>query len=507
MGLTYSQKLRIIQYLATPGRWTNCYNIDFLTEEKRKWSNIHKEDGIIRVSYNEDKTQAYITHAPTGSSLFFDRNGEDITITDEAGRTVQLEKGSLKTGGETALKVQPFNSIKETGIKNPDVDSVLIEEMETYIRFEKDGSKSLFMDKVGKRIDFDASGIRPERDIKHHCRLMHSISFNSSATGLKEMSDQALLDATKLVLSRDLGLQPDLRAFNEIDPELLAAFIARAKQTQKQLDWINEEMALLDPEIYVKNLINSFDGGKSSDYKIKITAKDIEALQKKWTDSTDFTGHFIATPWQFFIEKTDDGYELLVSLDNRELICSHGKIIGNVMGAGDKPVQTVSTNSLAGDILGILEESSHPVRNHRGVSYNCILTEADEAALIAHEFRNNARELFGLPARKYVSVNVDSHIALLGIETRTLKKVSGAFRASTEMMELIQNDSGNDNRVDRAERVKKLLEQGASMKFIDPEKAQQGRTFANEMQERGKKDLLEAYAKKIGGTNLDKLAL
>ncbi len=306
-------------------------------------------------------------------------------------------------------------------------------------------------------------------------RFFHVVSFDLDTAASWGMTPYGLLNGTKLIVSKDLSIEPDLRTFNDLDPEKAAEYL---------------NYLLRD------DYDTTFKGPWQWRPKIKKEVGDISHLQKKWTDVTEFEGYFIETPRQFHVETTDSGFNIGTSLDHRETIWSQAALLKGATSSGIVPVQTVSAHFSPRNLMHLLQ-NSHTLSDHRGRSWSYVVIHAKQTANIAQNARKIGREHFGLTGYNFAALNYDDQTCLVAMDTEVLEKLSRSYDATIEMLSLIQSRNADPVR------MKELLEAGADLHFVKPEKVLKGRTFANEMQEAENFDLLTELRTEQGERDLD----
>jgi hypothetical protein len=131
-------------------------------------------------------------------------------------------------------------------------------------------------------------------------------------------------------------------------------------------------------------------------------------------------------------------------------------------------------------------DKGNTTRDHRGREWTYIIIETKDAPVISDQTRTMIRENLHLTGDDISIINFDNNLCILAMDCHVLGQTKLALDASRQMLSLIK--SGRPD----VDLMNKLLEQGADLRFVDPDSAHAGRTFANEMKAAGNNALLEA---------------
>lgn len=450
LSITYEQKRQILDYMSQPGHWGNHFDMNFFTDERRKWRTTTQND--VSVSASPDRRSFFLEDQKTGASLLLivEKDNSRI-ITDESGSIVKVNAQSEISASKGA-EVANLESAYEIGLNQPGSRIASIPELSCYARFYNNGGKAVFLDDRGTKIS-----LPPPKDAKaatmHMGRFFHVVSFDLDTAASWGMTPYGLLNGAKLIVSKDLSIEPDLRTFNDLDPQRAAEY----------LDYLLRD-----------DYDTTFKGPWQWRPKIDKKVGDIAHLQKKWTDVTEFSGYFIATPQQFHVETTDSGFNIGTSLDHRETIWAQAAVLKAASSGHIVPVETVSSRFAPRTLMHLLQ-NSQALPDHRGRSWNYVVIHAKETADIAKEARKIGRENFSLTGYHFAALNYDDQTCLVAMDTEVLEKLSRSYDATIEMLHMIKSRNTD------AAKMKDLLEAGADLRFVNPEEVAKGRTFANEM--------------------------
>lgn len=459
MPITYAQKRAILDYLSDAHHWSNRFDMAFFMDKSRRWKSYSAGDVAYLVE-PEGET-AFLHHKPSGATLTVIRVGRDLLAEDESGRLLAIEDGRPAMEYTEDGTFSPIRSESEW---LDHANTAHLPALDLHVRFAADGSKSLFFDAGGLRVDIGAPELKYE-ERRHPGRLFHAVDFTVGDAAAFGLEPHDLMVGAKLVIAKDLGIEPEIRAFNALDPEKALAFTLDLMTDKWDPDW---------------------KGPWQWRPKLKPKVGDISPLQKAWHDSTEFEGHFVAVPTRFTIEKTDDGYSFRTCLDDREAIRAQARVAHEASEGGIPTVDTLAARTAPEKLLHFLRHGA-AVRDHRNREWSCVLAHAQKAAILAEEARAAMRSHFGLGAFHFAAVGLDRDLCVLAMDATALEDVSAANASSRGLSAMIRRGD-TDTGAMRA-----FMEGGASYRHIDPEAASKGRTFAEEMLEAGNTALLAAY--------------
>ncbi len=469
LSITYEQKRQILDYMSQPGHWGNHFDMNFFTDERRKWRTTTQNN--VSVSTNADRRSFFLEDQKTGASLLLIVEKDNTRIiTDESGCVVKVDATSKISTSKDA-EITNLETAYEIGLNQPGSRIVTIPELSCYARFYNNGGKAVFLDDRGARIS-----LPPPKDAKaatmHMGRFFHVVSFDLETAASWGMTPYGLLNGAKLIVSKDLSIEPDLKAFNELDPEKAAEYLEYMMRDEYD---------------------TTFKGPWQWRPKLPKQLRNADDLRKKWTDIKEFDGHLIATPRQFHVETTDSGFNIGTSLDHRETIWAQAAVLKAASSGHIVPVETVSSHFAPRTLMHLLQ-NSQALPDHRGRSWNYVVIHAKQTAGMALEARKIGREHFGLTGYHFAALNFDDQTCLVAMDTEVLEKLSRSYDATIEMLHMIKSRNTD------AAKMKELLEAGADLRFVNPEEVAKGRTFANEMVQADNFELL-AELRDYGGVH------
>ncbi len=471
MSITYQQKRQILSYMSQPSHWANIFDMDFFMDERRKWHTARSPNDITLASRPDHEAFLVTDERPGGGSISISTSPDRaFMIADESERSARMGIRGLQADVPEHVEIAEITSASEIGVGSSDARLIAIPEIAAYVRFYDDKSKTVFLENWGKKVTFGPP--LHDRDLSlHPGRFFHVVSFDLDTAAQWGLTPYGALNGTKLIVSKDLFIEPDLRTFNELDPEKAAEYLAHLLRDE----WDD-----------------SFKGPWQWRPKKIKNVGDITHLQKQWADSTEFSGYFIGLPKQFFVETTDNGFRLATSLDNREAIWSQTALLSEAAGGALDSVQTVTPKLSPGIVLHLLNKGD-TLMDHRGRAWKCVVLETKNTAEIAKNARDIGRTNFGLTGYHFASLNFDDHSCMIAMDAEIHDRVSHAYEATVQLLHMIKSGERDKARMER------LLEAGADLRLIKPNDAQAGRTLANEMKDAENFEMLADLKEQGGG--------
>jgi len=449
-------KRRIIGHLAQRDRWSNRLDFKWLNSPERKWRSL--DNPSLKGGHNEDKTRYLIT-GERGAELRISLRDGQIHVSDESGNEFTILAEGINSSHTSDVEFSRISSFKESGFDNPDEPVLEIPHMGLYVKITKDGRKQVLNDQNGALAQMPAPNIETQNRLQS-TRCLHVIPFERNDW---DAAFFEVMQRTKLTVSRDLSVEPRLRAINEIDMAKLPAYLAALKRLAREAEKYEYDGPWVD---WAKRL----DDGEDK-------KPDWSDLQRSWYDTIEFDGFTVDMPWQFMIEKTDDGFDLVTSLDNRDWILAHGHLLTVAMEADfSAPVEAHQLGPA--NILSILQDAG-TVADHKGDVWHLAVVKTNDP--IQHTFiaRETMQSRFGLSGYHSAAIHFEQGRMMLAIERQNLHAVSAGYQATMELMGHIRTGLP----VSQASRITaELLLKGANLRYADPVAASNGHTLANLMQ-------------------------
>ncbi len=462
LTLSFEQKTKLIDHFATPSNWSNIFNLSFFTDKTRKWS--HTENGSLKILTNSDKTKAKVIDTVNGRSLLVERlKRENIKVTDEFEKSFIIKGTTVKTKHGIIENISPIKSSGEFSLEDPTVNSAVLQDLGVILCFHKNGSKTIFFEDLGHRIDMRAES-KGAKFLSAHGKFFHQASIDETTFQEWGINPAFALIYSKLVIAKDLNVEPDLYAFNELDEEKAAQLLAAFLEEEPDETW---------------------EGPEQWRPLKKKTSIGIAAAEKPWKDTTEFSGYNTAIPKRFFIEKTDNGFNLSTSSDTKNSIFSQGNILKTAQNSDIFKVETINKNTTPQTVLHFLNQA-HTMTDHLNEKWSFVVLKSMAAKDVTIAARDTIQNAFGLDYNDYAALNYSDNLSLLAMKTSILKDVTTRYKASIEAAHMIKKKSHDTLHFTA------LIKQGADYRYIDPKAAISGKTFSDVLKETKNNCLLKA---------------
>lgn len=466
--LTFEQKHKVVAHFANPENWHDEFKMEPLFEEKRKWNDVIKNGAMV--TSDPEENHIVITHGKSGAFVELERKGNQVIIKDESERTLICEAGMTRAKDLKKGVLIPLFDERQKPLEAAEC-KIEIPSMNLYVHFSKSGQKTFIFDQTGHTEHLPEPSMAHQEKIRS-LRFMHVINFTGQMAAAWGMKQSDLIDMAKLIVAREYGIEPSLSTFEQAITERVYNAITRL--FKNKTDWqINERMRVL--RYNVSNYL----------------AKHGMFGNRGFTMDKYYSGNVADTPSNFFVAKTDDGFAMRTSLDQREIIRALSTVFKDSLSASVPEIQTVSTRTSMATFLHLLKQGIG-VRDHRGREWSSIFVHSEEAPAIARNIRSVAREQFGLAGYNFTAMNARQNICLVTMDCDTLERVSKGYKATMAMIDLIR--SGSDD----TEYMWDLFDKGADLRYVDQLAAQGARTFATLMVETGNDALFQAVQEKRG---------
>lgn len=271
-------------------------------------------------------------------------------------------------------------------------------------------------------------------------KLIQRMSFD--LTGWEGVPLYKVVNGVKLTLAKDLGIEPELKAYNEIDKD---QWIAALRQIIAEADEYKYDLP----------------GHK---WKGDKPAKGMTDFEKAWLDSTEFGGLAVGLPRRFFIERTPQGFDIATSLDFREWIIAHGTVVGQVMSKGAKTI-AAPQDTLPPDALLQTLDNGHTMRDHNGQEWNvAVLEHVKPYRVQARYAREAMTQNFALEGYDYAVIAIDEGLTLVAMRSDVLLQTIRSYRASQRLMDAILKGVPAD--VHQRTLFKEVSEAGADIRYL-----------------------------------------
>ena len=506
MNLSYQLKRHIIRFLSDPSNWQDSgFDMDFYMDKSRRWrtktvchpegfSEEQKRATALSIDiddngYTRGIRYIYGQSAQTTEadiSRFFGLASEDrlsqrvhieyvdntVIIIDEAGRRVSFNKGDVDID-ENAEGVR----LSKTLLLRSDIDVTAstrtyeIPETGLTIFFDKNGKKFIECRHSNRVVEFDRAP-RIEPDNLPNVHPYHVVSFyfdmfrNWGMTGLD--GTEPAQRATKLIISRDFDVDPTLAAFNALDPKKAGAYINAMRFDYDVPEGVTRLPTAAKKEIHIDPTE---------------LAKETEI---PWHDTTEFKGHQVDRPKRFRMQSTDNGFDVLGTLDHRDAILGQGQVFNQALRAKTPPSNIFGHKEHPSVFLQALSVGTE-AEDHNGNLWRYAVLESDQANALAKSIRETMRDRFRLTPDCYISVNFKKGKCLIGMRDDLIKDMRRRYTATVAMLEHIQ--AGKSDK----ELMRDLVNEGADLVLIDPKAAQEAKTFIDVIEAIGTPEARKSY--------------
>lgn len=220
--------------------------------------------------------------------------------------------------------------------------------------------------------------------------LPHIICLTNHFSNSLKTQGYECLNASKIIISREIDIQPSLKATNEFTPWKFRGLV----------------------EYGIEKLKN----GEPTN----IGKEDIDNLQTEWKDVTEFNGHDVATPFMFSVQMVKDGFNFLFTHTNKERILSHTSLLDQVSRNEGTP-QKRERNITPKDLMRTLENGQQ-MKDHRGNDWVTAAVNQPVAFKAWEAFRHDDMRLSG---DHVAAINYDNNRAMIAMEANAFAKRLG----------------------------------------------------------------------------------
>lgn len=416
MSFTYAQKQALISFLSNPTNWRNLFDMAFFLDRKRFWKS--RNFGQIATLTSPDGSKIIITHERNGSSLTLERLEKGILVSDELGKSILIGEGGIEAARD--LKVVPIATTSQPHSDNENALAMVeLSDFGLMIGISDAGHKTVFIDRLGKKILLEGTVNKPEEKTRPRGKFFHDITLTPEAADSMGLPIHGMMVGAKLVIALDMDMEPEIRLFNALDPD---------RVLDMAVDFVEEK----------------WDQGWTGPWqwrpKIEASVGDVSLLQKAWSDSTEFEGHFVASPVNFYIQYNgNNSYSIGMTFEGRERVWANGHILKKAVEGTTPHIGMLTSKSPPYTLLHFLKNGGS-VRDHRGQEWAYAILHAKEAATLAKQARENLRTEFGLSGREASVINFDDGMILVAGNVNALEPVFG--RSREELAQLAPLISG-----------------------------------------------------------------
>lgn len=496
MQLTYGAKRRLLDLFGTQAHWKNVFNDAFYDENSPRWQSskqglmriMRRKDGdIYEISYNadteklSDKQKRMARRVVTGGNAPANANVDlnsqksflrverlantDVLVSDESGRKftissfntpINFDVDGIARSGVDALGKMRSGHDKAQAIEIPEFGMVAF--------FEPDGRKILLDEQAGRIYGFDVPTQPLSRSVMHEAEKFNVVDIDTDAA--REIGydlRQDFLDPAKLVLALDAGIEPDIAVLNALDPE---------KVFQARLDF---ETPQFDPD---------WDGPEAWRPRVQKKMAGASTLQKDWSDTVEFEGYYVGIARHFGIRPLPESDQIRFQFvtDAREKLLAQGRGLQMVDEAGyQKPTRFVGARDLRATLFDLHHSGHGYDTRDQGTRWKVLGLEHDEAAKYTKRMRESVSDMFGpdVARHSFACISLGENQSMVSMNADVLGRAVQVMQVSSAVVAMAENGS-----VDRAA-LRALMEQGADLRYVDPEAAGKGKGFAGLFSEKG----------------------
>ena len=440
MLVDFQQKQQIIHHIADARNWENAFDMSFFDDPKRKM----KERLIngLSVSFHLADTVILISHLNLDINLEIRRivDGVGITTGDDQLIIVNKNMRSLKKGRK--IKEKPFNPQGN--------DYAYVQDF--MIAIDDDGVIDLQMPELDRSVQIKPRQKPQPKQVKQG-RYFHKISFNYQSQGQAWNLDPiSLLLAAKLIIARELGIEPNLWAMNALDEQGVYHNLAQ-RNIRDDFDRYMHKHAgrLIDVD-----KLAAHDNGAEELRDVP----SIATLEKPWADATDFGGFRVETPRLFCVRKSDSSYDFYVRLGHKEQLINLSDVIINAQENRHiaPPLQSNRDDfSVFFEFLDQGQELTDPTGNQ----WRYTFLEYDNPAQLAQSLRAKCHDHYGVSRQDLLAVATGPNHCLIAMRTDKIDTMRQNFQATRELSSLLDDNSKDFTR------FKEVLEAGADIRFLD----------------------------------------
>jgi len=378
MLLSYAQKQRLIDHFSSAENWQNRFNMAFFMDDAKK--GVSRDIANLSRFVNDTGKKIIVTHR-TGASLSFEKRDDgSIVIIDESGLSMMVDAGGVHSNW--AQLADPHAFLLKNIVEIPGTDIA--------VHFTDKGDKSLIFGRWDKQVDIPGP-LAPITTPLQKGAQIHVATLSEATAQAWGLQATQLMNAVKLVIACDLGIEPRINAQNV--PESYTLY-TKPRDQSLPARWQRGD---------------------------EIMAMHIE--QKLWRDTTQFEGYNIPLPDNFHTEIDDGGLNVITSLDQREAIWSQGDVYHNVLESGAAPVAMVNANTTPAHLLNLLQNGAM-TKDRRGREWSYVLVKTRDTLAIAPKVRGAVKDQFGLSACHCAVITFEQDLCIIAMNTHVLEAAS-----------------------------------------------------------------------------------
>jgi hypothetical protein len=425
----FRQKEQIIAHVARRRNWRDDFDTAFLTDPNRK-TKTSLINGLS-VSYSLFDSVINIERTDIDISIEIKRIGIGLGIVLPDGRVLMLSQTPLLFTNRKKISLGSFDPKGERYAHIQDF----------MIAIDENGVIDLQLPELNQSAIIHPLKA-PQRSVIKQGRFFHKISFNHHTHGKKwGLEPETLLMAAKLIIARELGIEPDLHAINAFDEDSVVPYLAERAVIERDLS------TGMPPQW--------------SPFKDKpIDGAHLLSLQKAWSDSSDFEGHRIETPRLFCIRKGDKGYDFYVGLDHKQQLLTLGHVTLQALRNDQRPTNIFGNKENFSTLLHTLEHGAETT-DPEGNLWKYAFIAHEEAAAFAQRLRQQCHGTYGINRQDMLTLAVEPDCCLMMMRAKAIEPVKTAFHSTVALARMLEKNS------DDTEMFKAYLQQGADIRYLD----------------------------------------
>jgi len=455
MAFSYNQKTQIIEYFSDPAHWHFRGCLDWLMDETRRWKS--GSEGDLSVQFSPDKAKTLISHG-NGSRILVERWPDKTIVVDETGAKVIIMPSALEVASDNPVVQAERAKHLPSNVELPR----RIKEAGLILNFDAQGDKHLFLEDSGVHITFDKPVKKAEPPLQSG-RFFHTIPLKFPDSDV--MQYWQVLNAAKLTVAYDLGLEPELKIGN------------------------------------ASRLMTEFEQENRPDH---LREDDLFLTRQTWSDTTQFNGYTVDIPNRFAIEYDGNDYNLATTLDYRDRIIKHASLFTDALqrdwrvasrmeGFQNRVIRLHNIENLStSTVLEAMDFSDFAPESDwlRAVIYT------DERG----DLPKNIRQVFanlGIPDDHANAMRFEKEFNIVIAERQDFERAKRGWRATNDVINAAEKGLPSGQTAQDFLNAKLL--DGADLKYVDPKAAKSGYTLADLFKMSGDDGLLEALREAQGG--------
>jgi hypothetical protein len=301
--MDYQEKRNMLESLSDPANWKRSLPQIDLDDPERRWKSVLNNDLSVSAPTDGPAVQARIRHIPTAQSFLVERQDGNVALKNDAGIQWVLRR----TGDDDASPLVQKAPVESDLFQNNflDNDKALTCEPDIFgnlaLIFSVAGQAVLRRNSHIAYVFLCAANMNGLSNINRgytYTEAFH-IPFEESSTHTEKVKQANLF---KLLVAVELGLDPFILAQNR--PELVSS------------------------NVNVEETRRTHAGSPFTSITTEVNAS-WDTAEKKWSDITDFEGHYVDCPNGFRLRRTKTGFCLEMPPSAKESILRQVSLFKN----------------------------------------------------------------------------------------------------------------------------------------------------------------------------------